>query len=52
VLARASSINDKPAIVTVTDVAGGQVAKSKRDKETFTLYGPFGEPLAELVLAV
>ncbi|WP_102142825.1 hypothetical protein [Mycobacterium hubeiense] len=48
VLARASSINDKPAFVTVTDPSGAQVVKSKRDKDILTIYGADDQPIAEV----
>jgi hypothetical protein len=49
VLARASSINDTPAAVTIADPSGGQVAKSSRAKQTMTVYGGDHGELAELV---
>lgn len=39
VLARITSEHDKPAIVTVTDADGVQVARSERLKDVVTLYG-------------
>ncbi|MCV7258727.1 hypothetical protein [Mycobacterium shimoidei] len=47
-LARATSINDKPAIVTVTDPAGVRVARSERRGDTLTVYGPNDERIAEI----
>jgi hypothetical protein len=48
VLVRLSSIYDKPAIVTVANPEGSQLAKATREKFDFTLTGPADEPLAEL----
>ncbi|MBB3749359.1 hypothetical protein FHT44_001820 [Mycolicibacterium sp. BK634] len=48
VLARVSSDNDTPAVVTVRDESGGQVAKVVRDKSTLTVSGPDDQPLATL----
>jgi hypothetical protein len=48
VLARATSINDKPAIVTVTNPAGGQVARSVRERQAVTVHGHDDRPVAEL----
>jgi hypothetical protein len=48
VLARASSINDKPAIVTVFHPTGAQVLRSRRDKDSLTVYGHDDQELAEL----
>jgi hypothetical protein len=48
VLVRLSSIYDKPAIVTVANPDGAQLAKSTRDRSTFTLTGPAEQPLAVL----
>ncbi|WP_445168317.1 hypothetical protein ACTXG7_02690 [Mycolicibacterium sp. Dal123E01] len=39
VLAKVSSENDTPAVVTVRDEADVQVAKMVRDKETLTVFG-------------
>jgi hypothetical protein len=49
VLARASSINDKPGIVTVSGPDGDQVARSKRDKDSLTIYGHDDQEVAKLV---
>jgi hypothetical protein len=48
VLARATSVNDNPAIVTVTDPAGKQVARSVRERKSVTVYGDDDQPLAEM----
>ena len=46
VLARASSINDKPAIVTVSDPHGDQVVRSRRNKDSLVIYGHDDQELA------
>lgn len=47
VLARLSSGNDTPAVVTVCDESGTQVARSVRDKATLTVFGADDEnPIA------
>jgi hypothetical protein len=48
VLVRLSSIYDKPAVVTVSDPDGTQLAKTTRDKSAFALTGPAEQPLTEL----
>jgi hypothetical protein len=48
VLAKASSDNDTPAVVTVFDPAGAQIARSVRAKTTFTVFGGDDSPLAAL----
>jgi hypothetical protein len=46
-LARATTGN-WPAVVTVTDAAGRQVVRSKRKKDTFTVYDRDDQPIAVL----
>jgi hypothetical protein len=48
VLGKATSVNDKPAIVTVTDPAGAQVARTIRERKSIALHGPDDQPLAQL----
>jgi hypothetical protein len=48
VLATVSSENDTPALVTVRDESGAQVAKMVRDKTTLTVSGRDDQPLAAL----
>jgi hypothetical protein len=48
VLARGSSVNDKPAVVTVTDPSGRQVTRSTRENDAFTVYDGDDQPLAQL----
>lgn len=48
VLARASSINDKPGIVTVSDPSGEQVVRSSRKKDSLRVYGHDDQMLAEI----
>jgi hypothetical protein len=48
VLARVSSENDTPAVVTVRDESGTQVAKVVRDKTTLTVSGRDDQTLATL----
>jgi hypothetical protein len=48
VLARATSVNDNPAIVTMTDPAGTQVARSVRERKDVALHGHDDQPLAQL----
>lgn len=42
VLAKASSDNDEPAIVTIVDESGAPLARSVRDKKTFTVFSGGG----------
>ena len=48
VLGCITSLNDKPAVVTVTDPAGTRVARSQRRRDVLTVYGSDDAPLAEL----
>lgn len=48
VLAKATSDNDTPAVVTVRDETGAQVARSVRDKDTFAVFGAGDQPVAVL----
>ncbi len=48
VLARVSSENDSPAVVTVRDESGAQVAKMVRKKSTLTVSGRDDQPLVTL----
>ena len=48
VLARISSINDKPAPVTISDPGGRIIVKSVRQQQDMTLYGPEDGVLARL----
>ena len=45
VLAKATSDNDTPAIVTVYDPSGSQLARSVREKTTLTVFGHHDQPL-------
>ena len=47
-LARVTSDNDTPAVVTARDESGAQVAKVVRDKATLTVSGREDQPLATL----
>jgi DNA-binding beta-propeller fold protein YncE len=47
VLARATTGN-WPAVVTVTDTTGRQVVRSKRKKDTVTVYDREDQPIATL----
>lgn len=49
VLAKLTSDNATPAVVTVSDETGAQVARSVRHKGTFTLFGGDDQPMAVLV---
>ncbi len=50
-LAHITSLNDKPAVVTVTDPTGARVARSQRTQDVLTLYGCDDAPLAEVTCA-
>jgi hypothetical protein len=49
-LARASSVNDSPAIVTVTDPAGRQAVCSVREGDAFKVFGDEDQLLLQLVV--
>lgn len=48
VLARLTSVHDKPAIVTATDANGAQVVRTNRVKDVVTVYGRGDQPIATL----